>query len=98
MSVQHLLLSSQLDKLGGQRRHHQSTEILTNQINIITFSPVVWDDGQTVASLGVPNPNLSCQATASQQHPVTGQTLDVLQDRKTEHQPNEQPGLKFSGL
>lgn len=69
-----------------------------NQINIVTFSPVVWDDGQTVTSLGVPNPNLSCQATASQQHPVTGQTLDVLQDRKTEHQPNEQPGFKFSGL
>ena len=75
------MLTSQLDELGGQR-HHQSTAIL-NKPNSVTFSPVVGDDGQTVTSLGVPNPNLSCQATAGQQHPVTGQTLDVLQDRKT---------------
>lgn len=44
-------------------------------------SPVVGDDSQTVASLGVPNPDLPGQAAARQQHPVTGQALDVLQDR-----------------
>lgn len=49
------------------------------------FSPLLWDDGQAVSSLGVPNTDLSSQAAAGQQHPVTGQTFYVLQDRKTQH-------------
>lgn len=54
----------------------------TQSLDGVGASPVVGDDSQTVASLGVPNPNLSGQAAARQQHPVTGQALDVLQDRR----------------
>lgn len=51
--------------------------------------PMVWDDGETVSSLSVPHSDLSCQAAAGQQHPVTGQTLDVLQDEKEPNRGDE---------
>ncbi len=54
---------------------------------------MVWDDSQTVTSLCVPDPDLTCQAAASQQHPVTGQTLDVLREKNTEHESNAQIGF-----
>lgn len=56
-------------------------------MDTVAFVPVFWDDGQTVTGLGIPDPNLSCQAAARQQHPVICQTLDVLQDRRREREP-----------
>lgn len=41
----------------------------------------MWDAGEAVSGLRVPYTHVACQATAHQQHPVAGQTLDVLRER-----------------
>lgn len=44
------------------------------------YLPQVWDASEAVSSLRVPHTHVACQATAHQQHPITGQTLDVLRE------------------
>lgn len=57
----------------------------------VCASPMVWDDSETVPGLSIPDADLSCEAAAGQQHPITGQTLNVLRDTKEISQtPNKE--------
>lgn len=51
---------------------------------VLSHSPGLGDDSEAVSSLSIPHTDLSHQAAADEQHPITSQTFNVLR-REKEH-------------